>query len=192
MKSSQFNQTSPSTHLAPSEFYYVFFPNTLFLGSQRRGQGAYQGFRTGSARTALLSPKPLPNAAAFYAGIRQRQVTPAEVNLNDRQKLLAFNDFFIGARSHVSARYALAYEGHSKPQSSSGALVSTGAAETGWLSSIFNMVSGIGLLLGAQSKRTLQLPCEDRPLRGAVREPFVSKLSQATLVAGLLDGSASS
>ena len=129
-------------------------------------------------RTSLLSPKPLPNAAAFYADIRQRQVTLAEVNLNDGQKLLAFNDFFIGARSHVSARYTLAYEGHSEPQSSSGVLVSTGAGSTGWLSSIFNMASGIGLLLGAQSKRSLQLPCEDRPAEGGrprtIREQTVA------------------
>jgi hypothetical protein len=114
-------------------------------------------------------------------------VTLAEVNLNDGQKPLAFNGFFIGARSHVSARYTLAYEGHSEPQSSSGVLVSTGAGSTGWLSSIFNMASGIGQLLGAQPQGSLQLPWEDRRLIWAVREPFVSKMSQATLVAGLLN-----
>src|SRR5205823_5606414 len=36
-----------------------------------------------------------------------RDVTLAEVNLPDGQKLRAFNDFFLGASSHVSARYKL-------------------------------------------------------------------------------------
>src|SRR5579871_3821856 len=38
---------------------------------------------------------------------KTRSVTLAEVELNDGQRLLAFNDFFIGCRSHVSARYLL-------------------------------------------------------------------------------------
>src|SRR5438093_1211986 len=33
------------------------------------------------------------------------QITMAEVRLNDGQHLLAFNDFFLGQRTHVSARY---------------------------------------------------------------------------------------
>ena len=40
-----------------------------------------------------------------------RDVTLAEVNTNDGQRMLAFNDFFIGARSHVSARYTLEADG---------------------------------------------------------------------------------
>ena len=35
--------------------------------------------------------------------------TLAEVTLNDGQRLLAFNDLFIGAASHVSARYKITY-----------------------------------------------------------------------------------
>ncbi len=36
-----------------------------------------------------------------------RTVTMARVRLSDGQELLAVNDFFIGAKSHVSARYSI-------------------------------------------------------------------------------------
>ena len=78
---------------------------------------------------------------------RQRLVTLAEAELNDGQKMLAFNDFFVGAASHVSARYLLEAQGRTEPQSSSGILVSTGAGSTGWLSSVFNMAGGVSRFL---------------------------------------------
>ena len=56
-----------------------------------------------------------------------RRVTLAEAVLADGQRLLAFNDLFVGARSHVSARYRLEVGGATELQSSSGILVSTGA-----------------------------------------------------------------
>jgi hypothetical protein len=117
---------------------------------------------------------------------RSRPVTLAEVQLNDGQRMLAFNDFFIGASSHVSARYTLEIDGRLEPQSSSGVLVSTGAGSTGWLSSLFNMTSGISQFLGGPGSGNIQLPWEDRRLVWAVREPFSSKHSSAQLVAGLL------
>src|SRR5207253_7594166 len=40
-----------------------------------------------------------------------RQVSMAAARLNDGQHLLAFNDFFIGVRTHVSARYRIAAGG---------------------------------------------------------------------------------
>ncbi|RYZ47732.1 MAG: sugar kinase, partial [Sphingobacteriales bacterium] len=63
----------------------------------------------------------------------------AEAQLNNGQRLLAFNDLFIGAASHVSARYTIEYKGKTEDQSSSGFIVSTAAGATGWLSSVFNM-----------------------------------------------------
>jgi NAD kinase len=36
-----------------------------------------------------------------------RQISMAEATLNDGQSLLAFNDFFVGAKTHVSARYKI-------------------------------------------------------------------------------------
>src|SRR6266571_5474633 len=78
-----------------------------------------------------------------------RGVTMAEAKLTDGQSLLAFNDLFIGPKTHVSARYRIVWSGKSEPQSSSGVLVSTGAGSTGWLSSVFNMTRGVAGLTGA-------------------------------------------
>jgi len=119
---------------------------------------------------------------------RTRAVTLAEVNLHDGQRLLAFNDLFVGASSHVSARYKLrAGKNRSESQSSSGMIVATGAGSTGWLSSVFNMAGGIARSLGDQLHAAPRMAWEDRRLAWAVREPFVSKTSRAELVFGLLD-----
>jgi NAD kinase len=118
---------------------------------------------------------------------RARKVTLAECQLNDGQKMLAFNDFFLGCATHTSARYTLEFQGQSEPQSSSGVLVSTGAGSTGWLSSVFNMAAGINRLLGGAEEGGVKLPWEDRRLVWAVREPFASRHSQANLVAGILN-----
>jgi hypothetical protein len=116
-----------------------------------------------------------------------REVTLAEVNLNDGQRMLAFNDFFVGCRSHVSARYVLRVESRSEPQSSSGLIISTGAGSTGWLSSLFNMAEGFARWTGGQLEEHVQLNWEDRRLVWAVREPFRSKQSGVDLVAGFLE-----
>jgi NAD kinase len=118
---------------------------------------------------------------------RIRSVTLAETLLNDGQKLLAFNDFFLGAATHVSARYVLEAGGRSEPQSSSGILVSTGAGSTGWLSSVFNMVHGVSEMLGTPCAGRVEMKWEDRRLAWVVREPFISRRSQAGLVAGMLE-----
>jgi len=68
-------------------------------------------------------------------------ITMAEAVLNDGQRLLAFNDFLVGQRSHVSARYRLRWGKKEETQSSSGILISTGVGSTGWLSSTRNMRS---------------------------------------------------
>ena len=81
---------------------------------------------------------------------RMRSVTLAGGRLADGQRLLAFNDLFLGAQTHVSARYRIRWAKAEEPQSSSGVLVSTGAGSTGWVSSLFNMASGVAALaLGA-------------------------------------------
>jgi hypothetical protein len=139
----------------------------------------------------VLLPFKVAQAAHYVGRVLERRhsrrsVTLAELLLNDGQKLLAFNDFFIGAASHVSARYTLQVGGSAEPQSSSGVLVSTGAGSTGWMSSVFNMARGVGRLLGADADQRPQLGWEDRRLLWAVREPFVSKSSRAGLVAGVL------
>ena len=116
-----------------------------------------------------------------------RDVTLGEVQLNDGQRMLAFNDFFIGCAGHASARYTLRFAGRAEPQSSSGVIVSTGAGSTGWFSSMFNMVEGFSRWMGEGEQPRMQLSWDDPRLLWAVREPFKSKHSSTELVAGVLD-----
>ncbi len=118
---------------------------------------------------------------------KTREVTLAEVNTSEGQRLLAFNDFYLGSASHVSARYTLEVDGHVERQSSSGILVSTGAGSTGWLSSLFNMAQGFSRFMGGQDVPRVEMRWEDRRLIWAVREPFRSKHSEVNLVAGFLE-----
>lgn len=123
--------------------------------------------------------------------ITTRKISMAKVQLNDGQNLLAFNDFFVGVKSHVSARYSVEISGRQERQSSSGIIVSTGVGSTGWLSSMFNMANGI--LAGSQSadmkKQSMpitRLDWESDQLVYVVREPFISKTSSAKLVFGYI------
>ena len=126
---------------------------------------------------------------------RFRRATLAEAKLNDGQRLLAFNDLFIGAQTHVSARYKISLGGQSETQSSSGVLVSTGAGSTGWLSSMYNMASGMSEQ--DSSARARRRPAIERPaldweeerLLFVVREPFASRHSSAGIVAGSIENS---
>ena len=144
-----------------------------------RFDGVLLPFRPEQARAAV--------ECVLAGKARVREVTMAEALLNDGQRLLAFNDLFIGARSHVSARYRIALKETSEPHSSSGVLVSTGAGSTGWLSSVFSMAAGVAAFTGGRSGGPLQLPWEDPRLVFVVREPFTSKSSRAGLVAGILE-----
>ena len=115
-----------------------------------------------------------------------KYITMAEAKLNDGQRLLAFNDLFVGISSHVSARYRITYKKRSENHSSSGIIVSTGAGSTGWLSSLFNMAEGITkTFAGDKSPITgRRLPLDTDHLIFIVREPFLSKTSRVNLVAG--------
>lgn len=119
---------------------------------------------------------------------RVKEITMGEVRLNDGQSLLAFNDFFVGVRGHVSARYLIRFSGRDERHSSSGIIISTGVGATGWLSSLFNMANG--LLAGfGQSGVALsrpESPWDSQQLIFVVREPFVSKTSAAGIVCGLV------
>lgn len=116
-----------------------------------------------------------------------RQVTLAEVRLDDGQRLLAFNDLFLGAHSHVSALYRITCGGKTEVQSSSGILVATGAGSTGWVSSVFNMAAGLSRFCGGMPLKPVRMQWEDQRLLFVVREPFVSRHSQAGIVAGMLE-----
>lgn len=129
--------------------------------------------------------------AAVQRVLKQRhrvdKVTLAEVNTISGQQMLAFNDFFIGCKSHASARYTLDIQNSREAQSSSGVLISTGAGATGWMSSIFNMAAGVSRFVGGSEIRPLTIDRKDRQLMWAVREPFVSRHSSAEHVMGVLN-----
>ncbi|MDP4212814.1 MAG: sugar kinase [Bacteroidota bacterium] len=112
----------------------------------------------------------------------------AEAILNDGQRILAFNDLFIGASSHVSARYKISYNNKIEEHSSSGIIVSTKAGSTGWLSSIFNMTFGMRKFIEKDDTRKKIVKLKDNQLLFAVREPFQSKKTQIDLNAGILTG----
>jgi NAD kinase len=118
-----------------------------------------------------------------------RSVTMAQARLNDGQSLLAFNDLFIGARSHVSARYEIAQGGRRETQSSSGIIVSTGAGSTGWLKSVYAGAAAVVTALGGQVQPPPdqgRLPWDIDHLIYSVREPFPSKATQTALVFGAI------
>lgn len=109
----------------------------------------------------------------------------AEARLNDGQRLLAFNDLFIGASSHISARYKISYNKTTEEHSSSGLIVSTAAGSTGWLSSIFNMAYGVTNLF--EKNLTPKRPkLKESELLFAVREPFQSIRTQTGITAGII------
>ena len=112
----------------------------------------------------------------------------AEAKLNDGQRLLAFNDLFIGATSHVSARYKITYNNKTEEHSSSGIIVSTQAGSTGWLSSIFNMSFGIHKFIEKDNSKKKYAKLKDNQLMFAVREPFASKRTQIETTAGIVTG----
>ena len=125
-------------------------------------------------------------ARVLHGRHRVRAVTLAEARLGDGQRLLAFNELFVGARTHVSARYRLRWKSRHEPQSSSGVLVATGAGSTGWLSSVYQMVSAVATFTGGTPGPPLRLEWEDRRLVFVVREPFVSRHSQASIVTDVI------
>lgn len=109
----------------------------------------------------------------------------AEAKLNDGQRLLAFNDLFVGASSHISARYKISFNHKTEEHSSSGLIVSTPAGSTGWLSSIFNMAYGVTGMFEKNLKLKRPRLRHDE-LLFAVREPFQSIRTQTGIAAGII------
>lgn len=109
----------------------------------------------------------------------------AEAKLNDGQRLLAFNDFFIGASIHISARYKISFNNNTEEHSSSGLIVSTPAGSTGWLSSIFNMAYGVTGMFEKNLKQK-RPKLKESELLFVVREPFQSIKTQTGISAGLI------
>lgn len=128
---------------------------------------------------------------AVAGDIAVRSVSMAEARLQDGQRLLAFNDLFVGARSHVSARYRLRKDGREEDQSSSGIIVSTGAGSTGWMRSVYAGAVGVAAAMGrpiAPPPEGGRIPWDSDYLLYAVREPWPSKASGAEMVFGEVRG----
>lgn len=181
---------------------YLFAPSDLVVTVGQDGLVANVAKYVGAQPVVAVNPDPgrfdgvlLPFAVGqvraavsrVLAGrARTREVTLAEARLGDGQRLLGFNDLFVGARSHVSARYAITVGGRHEVQSSSGVLVATGAGSTGWLSSMFTMAAGLAAFVGGSVAPAPALGWDDPRLAYVVREPFVSRSSAASVIAGLL------
>lgn len=127
-------------------------------------------------------------SAALDGSYTTKTMHFAEARLNDGQRLLAFNDLFIGPSSHISARYRITYNNVIEQHSSSGIIVSTPAGCTGWLSSIFNMAYGVAAVFEKDLQpKTPTL--KENELLFAVREPFRSITTQTSIAAGVLNES---
>jgi len=125
----------------------------------------------------------------FAGGRTCREITMASARLNNGQRLYAVNDLFVGHKSHVSARYLLRVGDKAEQQSSSGVIVSTGLGSTGWLKSVIAGAAGIGgqfLPKNAKRRTPAEMRWDSDFLYYAVREPFPSKSSQASLVFGMI------
>lgn len=142
----------------------------------------------------------------FAGRSKIRHATMARVKLNTGSTLDAVNDFFIGARTHVSARYRIEHGGMSENHSSSGVVVSTGLGSTGWLKSLITGANAIARVTNsvisheATAHKSFPLPrgtrANKRPeintefewdaaqLVFTVREPFPSNTTSNTLVLG--------
>lgn len=186
---------------------YIFTEKDMVIVIGQDGLVANTAKYVGNRPIIAINPDPerydgvlLPfNAYNFMPAIERvlsgnfdkTEVTLAEVKLNDGQRLLAFNDFYIGVSSHASSRYQISYATRTENHSSSGIIVSTGAGSTGWISSVFNMTNGmIREFLKGEVINFSPLPKDERKLLFVVREPFVSKTSQANIVVGeIFEGS---
>ncbi|MFD1467362.1 NAD(+)/NADH kinase [Hymenobacter caeli] len=143
-----------------------------------RYDGVLLPFRPDTCRAAVQ------RVLAGRAPTRTHQL--AEAVLNDGQRLLAFNDLFVGAASHVSARYKISFAGAQEEHSSSGIIVATPAGSTGWLSSVFNMTAAVEAFSGGDVRLAAPPRPLDDELLFVVREPFLSRRTQCGLVAGRL------
>ena len=116
-----------------------------------------------------------------------QSVTLAQATLNDGQRLLAFNDLFVGSQSHVSAHYRVRLAGSIERQSSSGLIISTGAGSTGWLSSVFAMARALCAHAGVAVPDAVRMSREDPRLFFTVREPFESQQTSAVHTVGFIE-----
>lgn len=125
----------------------------------------------------------------LQGNVKITRISMVKATLNDGQTLYGVNDLFIGAHTHVSARYQLTLGRHSEKQITSGIVVSTGVGCTGWLRSITLGAWHISHYFSQEGElppdpEQIALGWESDRLWFAVREPFLSKTSQASIIFG--------
>jgi NAD kinase len=119
-----------------------------------------------------------------------RSISMACAKLNDGQTLYAVNDFYIGAKTHISARYSISLGGTSEHHSSSGIIVSTGLGSSGWFRSVLTgacHITGGGKVNKIEVLREKGFPWDAPYLYFSVREPFPSKVTGTDVVFGKVD-----
>ncbi len=118
---------------------------------------------------------------------RLKPVTMALATFNTGQVLLGVNDLFIGARSHVSARYTIQAGERQERHSSSGVIVSTGLGSTGWLRSVLAGARAIAAIAGGgqgDGRSPSAFAWDAEYLVFSVREPWPSKTTGASITFG--------
>ncbi len=117
------------------------------------------------------------------------KVTMAVAKLNNGQQLYGVNDLFIGHKSHGSARYTITFNNFTERQSSSGIIVSTGAGSTAWFRSVITGAIGIvykfrkySVQIDQATEDEYRFPWDANYIYFSVREPFVSKISSASII----------
>ncbi|MFM7562363.1 MAG: sugar kinase [Planctomycetota bacterium] len=144
----------------------------------------------------VLLPFSIQNCESVLASVMAGRfevdrLTMARAALNNGQSIDALNDLFVGYATHASARYRISYGEHSENQSSSGIIITTGAGSTGWSRSI---LTGSAAIIEAtentepfrQARESYRFDYRAESLAYYVREPFISRASQATLVTGTI------
>jgi NAD kinase len=129
----------------------------------------------------------------FAARRPVRAVTMAQATLNTGETLHAVNDFFVGARTHTSARYLIRIGDRCESHSSSGVIVSTGLGSTGWLRSVLTGAAGIASALAGQPLElggNQAMGWDADRLCFSVREPWPSKTSRAEIAFGQITAEA--
>lgn len=164
--------------------YLAGQPILAFNPDPARIDGILVPFRMEQATHALRT--------ALSGGITLAEITMAKAELNDGQVLYGVNDLFIGQRTHVSARYQLRFGDAVEDQSSSGIIVSTGAGSTGWFRSI--ITGAIEVMEGffevddsRQLSKSHRFDWQADYLYFSVREPFVSRVSSASMTFGRIE-----
>ncbi len=117
------------------------------------------------------------------------ELTLAEATTNDGQRLLAVNDFLVGRRDQISARYTIEFAGCRERQSSSGILVSTGVGSSGWLSSVAGQIERLSGCRPVIAGENIPFSWQAKHLVFVVREPFASRSTGTGIVCEKITGS---